>query len=125
VRVENGIQRVFDIRSPVSLTRAGREILRCSGLKSYIDTHASSWLNRAPLGDPYRLQAWAFRLLADMDFEARVNARINAFAFTHGMTTDLIRRIGGIYLRDLASTRRNARRITARRKGSPRPLDVV
>jgi hypothetical protein len=118
VRAENQTQKAFDNRSPVSLTRAGQEILLGSGLKSYIDTQATSWLVRAPSGDPYRLQAWAFRLLAGMRFEACVNARMNAFAFTHGVTTELIRRIGGIYLRDLANSRQKSSAVTARQQAS-------
>jgi hypothetical protein len=63
VRAENHKQYVFDNSSPVTLTSVGREMLRSSGLKSYIDAEAASWLKRAPSGDLYRLQSWAFRLL--------------------------------------------------------------
>jgi hypothetical protein len=125
LRAENNTQRVFDNTSPISLTRSGQQVLRSSGLKSYIDTHATSWLIRAPWGDPYRLQSWAFRLLDGMNFDARVNARINEFAFAHGLSTDLIRRIGGIYLRDLANSRGKASKISPRRRASQRLVDVV
>jgi hypothetical protein len=131
VRAENNTHRVFENGSPVSLTRAGQEILRNSGMKSYIDTHAAFWLDRAPSGDSYRLQSWAFRKLADANFDVDFNARINKSAFSKGISTELLRRIGGIYLRDLASSRQNATKIPARRisahrsQVSRRPLNLV
>lgn len=102
---ENHRTKLFKNGSPVSLTPTGYHVLGRSGLKSYIDAKREALLPalKAPtLSDPYELQRRAFHLLADLRFEDIVERHLNNFAFTNGISTDLLRRVGAIYLRDIA-----------------------
>lgn len=106
---ENSSAKLFGIGSPVSLTREGEHVLSLSGLKSYIDTHEEQLIaqcQRDPSSDRYEIQSFAFRILSDWKFERPFEHRINEFAFANGMSPDLLRRVGAIYLRDLANTSR-------------------
>ena len=108
VKAENISAKLFDSGSPVSLTRAGRRSLAESGLKSYIDVRSRDLmdeLGQATSFDLYSVQEAAFRLLARMPFEQAFARRLNKFAFESGASTDLLRRVGAIYLRDIALRR--------------------
>ena len=86
--------------------RRSWHVLQRSGLKSYIDTKKRALLaklNSPALSDSYELLRRAFRLLADLPFEDTVAHRLNNFAFTNGISTDLFRRIAAIYLRDIVA----------------------
>ena len=105
ISAENIRSKLFKNGSPVSLTAAGYHVLQRSGLKSYVDTkrHALlSALHAKATSDPYELQRRAFRLLAGLSFEEAVAYHLNSFAFANGISTDLLRRIAAIYLRDIA-----------------------
>ena len=105
INAENLRTRLFQNGSPVSLTAAGHHVLRQSGLKSYVDTKKRTLLaalSAGALSDPYELQRHAFRLLAGLSFEDVVVHHLNSFAFNNGISTDLLRRIAAIYLRDIA-----------------------
>jgi hypothetical protein len=106
---ENSSAKLFGVGSPVSLTREGEHVLSLSGLKSYIDTHEeqlTAQCRRNPSPDRYEVQTSAFRILSDWKFDRPFEHRINEFAFANGMSPDLLRRVGAIYLRDLANTSR-------------------
>jgi hypothetical protein len=108
IKAENISRKLFDAGSPVTLTFAGHLHLDHSGLKSYIDRRKPdliSQLRSSARFDIYRLQETAFRLMARMPFDQTFERRFNRFAFDKGMSTDLLRRIGAIYLRDLAAGR--------------------
>jgi hypothetical protein len=107
VKVENVSTKAFEIGSPISLTATGEQLLRDSGLKSYID-HRRDELTarlrvRAPL-DLYRVQENAFRLFDHISLDDSFARQLNKFAFRNGTSTDLLRRVGAIYLRDIAVT---------------------
>lgn len=105
INAENIRTKLFKNGSPVSLTAAGYHVLQRSGLKSYIDTKKPillSALNARASSDPYDVQRRAFRLLAEMSFEDMVEHHMNHFAFANGISTELLRRIAAIYLRDIA-----------------------
>ena len=61
IKAENASARAFDIGSPISLTATGEQLLRDSGLKSYIDHHrdelTASVRARAPF-DLYTVLAY-------------------------------------------------------------------
>jgi hypothetical protein len=105
IRAENIHAKLFKSSSPVSLTPAGYIALKRSGLRSYIDANRNALLDR--LGrvrsDPYELQRHTFRLFADLPFEDVVTHHLNKFAFANNISTDLLRRVGAIYLRDIAA----------------------
>jgi hypothetical protein len=103
---ENSSAKLFGVGSPVSLTREGERVLSLSGLKSYIDTHEeqlTAQCRQNPSPDRYEVQTSAFRILSDWKFDRHFEHQINEFAFAHGMSPDLLRRVGAIYLRDLAN----------------------
>jgi hypothetical protein len=105
IDAENVRTKLFKNGSPVALTATGYHVLQRSGLKSYIDAKRQTLLSSLNAGsktDPYELQCRAFRLLADLAFEDIVTHHLNTYAFANGISTDLLRRIGAIYLRDIA-----------------------
>jgi hypothetical protein len=107
INAENIRTKVFKNGSPVSLTATGYHVLQRSGLKSYIDTKRRtllSALNGQNSADPYELQRRAFRLLATLSFEDMVAQHLNNFAFSNGISLELLRRVAGIYLRDVAQS---------------------
>jgi hypothetical protein len=106
IRAENVPTKLFKNGSPVSLTAAGYHVLQRSGLKSYIDTKKQTLLEAlkpGALSDPYDVQRHAFRLFAELSFEEAVGQHLKSFAYNNGISTDLLRRVGAIYLRDIAT----------------------
>ena len=105
IKVENASTKAFEVGSPISLTATGEQLLRDSGLKSYIDHHRDELTHRlrawAPL-DLYTIQESAFRLFDRIDLEEPFARHLNKFAYRNGASTDLLRRVGAIYLRDIA-----------------------
>jgi hypothetical protein len=105
VKVENASAKAFEIGSPISLTATGEQLLRDSGLKSYIDQRRDELTARlrarAPI-DLYTVQENAFRLFDRISLDDAFARRLNRFAFRNGTSTDLLRRVGAIYLRDIA-----------------------
>lgn len=102
---ENSAAKLFETASPISLTQRGERILRLSGLKSYIDDHAeqlSKLLQGDHTSDLYEAQNRAFQLFATLKLDRSFERRLNAFAFSNGVSTDLLRRVGAIYFRDAA-----------------------
>lgn len=105
IRAENQHTKLFTNTSPASLTPNGYQALKACGLKSYIDANCSAMVARldAVTSDPYKLERQTFRLLANMRFEKVVELHLNKFAFAKGISTDFVRRLGAIYLRDIAA----------------------
>ena len=106
IRAENITTKLFKNDSPVSLTAGGYHVLQRSGLKSYIDTKKQILLAALKPGAPsdqYDLQRHAFRLFAELSFEEAVGQHLKSFAYNNGISTDLLRRVGAIYLRDIAT----------------------
>ena len=107
IKTENLSARAFDVSSPISLTATGEQLLRDSGFKSYIDLRREELTTQlrahAPF-DLYTIQESAFRLLDHISFDDSFARHLNKFAYGNGVSTDLLRRIGAIYLRDIAVT---------------------
>ena len=109
IKAENISTKVFNADSPISLTPAGRRLLERSGLKSYIDARRDLLAAQLRLSEPhdlYRVQACAFRLFAGISFDDTFAQRLSKFAFSNGISTDLLRRVGAIYFRDVAVARK-------------------
>ena len=105
ITAENVRTKLFKNGSPVSLTPTGYLVLQRSGLRSYIEAKKRMLLAALRIratSDPYELQRNAFRLLAELSFEDIVAHHLNEFAFANGISTDLLRRIAAIHLRDIA-----------------------
>ena len=109
IKAENISARAFDASSPVSLTATGEQLLRDSGLKSYVDRRRDELTSllqvEAPF-DPYTIQERAFRLFDSISFDETFGRHLNRFAFRAGTSTGLLRRVGAIYLRDVATNPR-------------------
>lgn len=105
---ENATMKLFDARSPLSLTRAGSRVLKESGLEGYIDEHQGELTKLAKLHrhrlDPYQLQDRSFRLFADLAFAPEFEHHVNEFAFANGMSIQYLRRVGAIHFRDRVLT---------------------
>jgi hypothetical protein len=107
---ENGSMKLFDTASPVSLTTVGWHVLKESGLESYIDTHEgrlTAHCRQDPSSDRYEIQSSAFNIFANWKFDRPFERQLNEFAFANGMSPDLLRRVGAVYLRDLISQQIN------------------
>jgi hypothetical protein len=105
INAENVTAKVFKKGSPVSLTATGYHVLKRSGLRSYIDTKRAkllATLSPAKTSDPYDIQRRSFHLLAELPFEETVGRHLDSFAFNNGISSALLRRVGAIYLRDIA-----------------------
>jgi hypothetical protein len=104
IKTENLSARAFDVGSPISLTATGEQLLRDSGLKSYIDRHRDELTSqlRANAFDLYTVQEGAFRLFDRISLDDSFARHLNKFAYRNGASTDLLRRVGAIYLRDIA-----------------------
>jgi hypothetical protein len=108
IKAENVSTKLFAADSPVSLTPAGRRCLEESGLKLYIDLRKPVFMDELGTGtriDICRIQDAAFRLLGQLRFDDNFAWRLNRFAFENGVSTDLLRRVGAIYLRDIVAKR--------------------
>lgn len=108
ISTENSEARLFDLSSPITLTRAGDRLLRLSGLKAYIHDHAEELRAQCqcPLGgDPYKLQSCLFRTFGEVALETDFEHQLNEFAFSNGVSVEILRRLGAIYLRDLTPER--------------------
>jgi len=102
---ENQQAKLFKNSSAVSLTSKGYHALARSGLRSYIDANRKQLLSQfsdTPPSDAYELQRRVYRLLADLSFDDPVARHLNRFAFANGVSTILLRRVGAIYLCDIA-----------------------
>lgn len=107
IRAENFLARLFD-DSPAALTREGRETLEQSGLKSYIDSRRLELVDKLQRGAPPDVQGVqnaAFRLLDSIPFDDGFAQRLSCFALQRNCSADLLRRVGAIYLRDIALKR--------------------
>lgn len=105
IRAENVTAKLFKNGSPVSLTATGYHVLQRSGLRSYIDAKRSTLLaalKAKASANSYDVQRRAFRLIAEFPFERAVEEHLNSFAFNNGISANIIRRVGAIYLRDIA-----------------------
>jgi hypothetical protein len=105
IKTEDLSARAFDASSPISLTATGEQLLRDSGFRSYIDRHRdelTTQLRANTAFDLYTIQESAFRLLDRISLDDSFARHLNKFAYRNGTSTDLLRRVGAIYLRDIA-----------------------
>lgn len=102
---ENDRAELFNNTPQLSLTTKGYHALARSGLRSYIDANKRrllSQIGNETLSSAYELQSRAFRVFADLSLEEPVARNLNTFAFANGTSPTLLRRLGAIYLRDIA-----------------------
>ncbi|NBD74252.1 hypothetical protein GVX82_04415 [Patescibacteria group bacterium] len=92
--------------SPLSLTRKGRELLEGSGLRAFVDEgcdelmRVADYETEAPETD-YDLQELAFELFESLSFDPEFERSLKQYAFEQGISMQVLRRIAGIYFRDV------------------------
>lgn len=98
------MDNAFGNASPIALLPKGRLILEDSGLKKYIDDKKEELLNKCksknPMSNPYDIQEAAFKFFDGLDF-GEFEEAFKSSAFKHGVNINTIRRVGGIYFRDI------------------------
>lgn len=108
--LEGRLDNAFASRSPVALLPKGQIILEDSGLKKYIDDKKEELLaqcrSKNEMTNPYDIQDVAFKFFDQINFEEFESSLKNS-AFKHGVSMDTVRRIGGIYFRDICLTAHN------------------
>lgn len=103
--LEGSLGKTFASASPVKLLPKGEQILNESGLKNYIDENQKILLEQFKSScitkNQYDIQDQSFRFFDELDFGV-FEDKLKKAAFDHGMNISTIRRIGGIYFRDIA-----------------------
>ncbi len=103
--IEGKFSGAFKSKSPISLQPKGQEMLIKSGLKSYIDNNKDSLLRRCheinSLKTAYDVQEATFACFDKINFDLHLETQIKNVAFSEGFTVEVLRRVGGIYFRDV------------------------
>ncbi len=91
--------------SPIKLLEKGERILNESGLKKFIDDNKEKFLNDCKsscnINTAYDVQTISFDFFDKLKFENNFEKKLKEIAFKEGLSVDIIRRIGGIYFRDV------------------------
>ncbi|OHA70732.1 MAG: hypothetical protein A3F15_00125 [Candidatus Wildermuthbacteria bacterium RIFCSPHIGHO2_12_FULL_40_12] len=99
------MDNAFSGTSPLSLLPKGQIIIEDSGLRKYIDENKDKLLSqckqKSSMTNPYDIQESAFKFFDSLEFENEFESTLKSSAFKHGVSLDTIRRIGGIYFRDI------------------------
>lgn len=102
-KLEGRMDNAFGSASPVKLMEKGLDVLNSSGLKEYIDKNQDALISNCgltKLHNQYDIQEKAFNCLDRFDFGDFEN-KLKKVSFERGMSIEIIRRIGGIYFRDI------------------------
>ncbi len=106
-RLEGSLSGAFQAQSPISLKAAGIKALEESGLKKWVDDHKEELFAQcSPFDNPYDIQERAFQLFDQLHF-GDFEENLKRAAFEHGWGIDIMKRIGGIYFRDLCLQAKN------------------
>lgn len=102
--LEGSLGKTFAGASPIKLLAKGEEILNHGGIKNYIDSNKIGLLSEFKLvcemKNQYDIQEQAFVFFDKKDFGV-FEETFKKVAFDYGMSIDTIKRIGGIYFRDI------------------------
>lgn len=104
VTSDNAIKPVFTSKSPVNLNQTGEAWLIESGLKDYIDGHKEELMKDCEgkkVTNPYEVQIHVFRMFDNYKFDDVFDDKLKKFAFEKGSTMSIVRRVAGIYFRNL------------------------
>jgi len=104
IQINNTANPAFGSRSPVNLNPTGEVWLNESGLKDYLDRNKDYFLKEC-MGkketNPYEVQKHTFKLFDEINLDPSFEDKLKKFAFEKGTTMAVVRRVGGIYLRNL------------------------
>jgi hypothetical protein len=102
--MEGRLDSAFASASPVKLLPKGETVLNSSGLKKYIDDKKNELLSQCKskneMKNQYDIQEATFKLFDQLDFGDFENI-LKETSYKYGMSIETIRRIGGIYFRDI------------------------
>ena len=99
---------VFQNQSPVDLTALGKTWLEESGLKDYIEKNPIKFQDACAVKrdtNPYEVQKHVFDLMDKIQITPVVEEKLKTFAFEKGLSMNILRRMGGIHLRNLCLER--------------------
>lgn len=101
---EGKMAEMYKNGSPVQLQEKGNAFLVETGLKKYLDAHIKSVLDaysaKFKMGTAYDVQESVFTYMSEYSFEPEFEKRLKEAAYREGISMDVVRRIGAIYLRD-------------------------
>lgn len=102
--LEGRVDLAFKSSSPLTLLPKGEKILNESNLKKWIDDRKDHLIDRCKAegstSNPYDIQTAAFRIFDEIDF-GDFEAELKTAAYNAGVPMNIVRRIGGIYFRDV------------------------
>lgn len=102
--IEGRMDSAFGSASPVSLRPAGIKAIENSGLKDWINKNKDQLMKECELKNKFKnqydIQECAFRFFDDIDF-GDFETQVKKSAFSYGWSEQVMRRIGGIYFRDI------------------------
>lgn len=102
--MEGKISNFFKTTSPISLTSPGREILEKSGLKKYLDDNKEKIITTCESGhemkNQYDIQQAVFSFFDSYKFPDEFEEKFKTYAYSEGISMEILKRIGGIYFRD-------------------------
>ena len=104
VDFDNNSTPAFVALSPVTLNSVGERWLTESGLKDYIQNTQGALIEKCEVkrgSTPYDVQKRSFRLFDSLASDYVFDQRLKQYAFEHGTTMALLRRVGAIHLRNL------------------------
>lgn len=105
VDVDNLKYEAFKNNSPVQLTTKGKGLLEKSGFKKYIDEQKDQLLefckNNFKLDTAYDIQEAVFDYFDRLEIAPDYEREIKEYAYKDGASMEIIRRVGGIYFRDI------------------------
>lgn len=103
--LEGRFYGTFQSGSPINLTEVGNKFLEESGLKAYIDSNKEKFLSDChklkKLTTAYDVQEAVFGFFDTVKLEVSFERKLENFAYQQGIDLKILRRIGGIYLRNL------------------------
>lgn len=96
--------------SPIALTPDGEALLQGSGLKAYIDQHQDKMFEfcneNLDMDTAYDIQESAFYYFEhELTFDEAFENGMKEYAYAQGVSTEVIRRLGAIYFRDICLKR--------------------
>mgnify|MGYP001576060375 CR=1 FL=1 len=98
------LDNAFGNASPISLLPKGQTILDESGLKKYIDDRKNDLLSQCKntnvMKNPYDIQEASFKFFDQFNF-GDFETNLKNSAYKNGVSIETIRRIAGIYFRDI------------------------
>jgi len=107
-KIEGRLSPVTSSTSPIQLTDLGKEVLRKSGIKDFVDEKKDTLLiqlkqeHKGQSINAYDIQEWCFKKFDTLSKESNIPKVLEEYAFKEGVSLFDIFRVGAIYFRDIA-----------------------